>query len=313
MANTYTDSSGNVFPLNAYGRPQGYWQGNKFIFPQFGAQRAAAIPAVDPVAPVAQTPTSYRLPSSVRQQQFQDDYAGGSSAQLNQAPEPAASNVSINPMTGTAAGPSHGPIQYSSNMPKLTGGLFGTRRGVPPAVTQNLGYRLGGLLGPAGAVGGSVLAGLGSGRGGRGIAGDVVGTGIGTALFGPLGFLGGIFGGRIGDMKDMENALAFQERGQRGLLDSLGYGIGLGPSSTKQMEDYYGINQPGIDPFGAGAQGGMPSLADEDDIGDIDVGLDAFSDPFGDIASAFGGDDGMGSDSAGDGMGNMGGDQGGWT
>ena len=70
-------------------------------------------------------------------------------------------------------------------------------------------------------------------------------------------------------MKDMENALALQERGQRGFWSSLGYGFGLGPSVNQQMEDYYGINQPGVDPFGAG--GGHPGLAlDEDDIGDID-------------------------------------------
>ena len=151
-------------------------------------------------------------------------------------------------------------------------------------------------------MGGRVLGGLAGGRGGRGIAGDIVGTGLGTALLGPLGFLGGIVGGRIGDMKDMEDALALQERGQRGFWSSLGYGFGLGPSVNQQMEDYYGINQPGVDPFGAG--GGHPGLAlDEDDIGDIDPASQ--TNPFGDIADAFGQGD--------DGMGNMGGDQGGWT
>mgnify|MGYP003136421982 CR=1 FL=1 len=75
MANTYTDSSGNVFPLNAYGRPQGYWQGNKFIFPKFGNQPAAAQPTVEPVQPVVQPTNPYRLPSSVQQQA--QDSAGG--------------------------------------------------------------------------------------------------------------------------------------------------------------------------------------------------------------------------------------------
>ena len=36
MAETYTDAKGNVFPVDAYGRPQGYWQSNQFIYPQFG-------------------------------------------------------------------------------------------------------------------------------------------------------------------------------------------------------------------------------------------------------------------------------------
>ena len=85
----------------------------------------------------------------------------------------------------------------------------------------------------------------------------------------------------------MEDALAFQDRGQRGFFSSLGYGFGLGPSLNQQMSDYYGINTPGIDPFGAGAQGGFPGLPDEDDIGDIDP---ASNDPFGDIADALIGD-----------------------
>tara|TARA_R100001082_G_scaffold103736_1_gene74614 strand:- start:4576 stop:5460 length:885 start_codon:yes stop_codon:yes gene_type:complete len=271
MANTYTDSSGNVFPLNAYGRPQGYWQGNKFIFPKFGNQPAAVQPAVEPVQPVVQPTNPYRLPSSVQQQQAQDS-AGGDPSQLGNTPS--VSSVS------TTTAPSHGPLSYS-------GGLFGGAPGVNPAVMQGVGGRLGGLLGPAGALGGSVIGGLAGGRGGRGIAGDIVGTGLGTALLGPLGFLGGIVGGRIGDMKDMEDALALQERGQRGFWSSLGYGFGLGPSVNQQMEDYYGINQPGVDPFGAG--GGHPGLedVDEDDIGDIDP---ASNDPFGDIADALIGD-----------------------
>ena len=279
MANTYTDSSGKVFPLNAYGRPQGYWQGNKFVFPRFGNQPAAAQPTVEPVQPVVKPTNPYRLPSSVQEQQYQDD-AGGDPSQLGNTPSVSSAS--------TTTAPSHGPLSYSTNVSNMTGGLLSGAPGVNPAVMQGVGSRLGGLLGPAGALAGSVIGGL---AGDRGIAGDIVGTTLGTALLGPLGFLGGVVGGRIGDMKDMEHALGFQERGQRGFFDSLGYGFGLGPSLNEQMENYYGINQPGIDPFGAGAQGGMPGLADEDDIGDIDpnsMTQTPFSDPFQDIADAMG-------------------------
>ena len=364
MANTYTDSSGNVFPLNAYGRPQGYWQGNKFIFPKFGNQPAAVQPTVEPVV----EPTNpYRLPSSVAQQQQEGDSAGGDPTQFGGVPQGSASAPS------NQSSPSVAPSQTSSSS-SLFGGA--PNISISPAVAQSLGGRVGGLLGPAGAVAGSVMGGLAGGRGGRGIAGDVIGTTLGTGLLGPLGFLGGVVGGRIGDMKDMEAALALGPRGQRGFWSSLGYGIGIGPSANQQMEDYYGINQVGVDPFGAaGGHRGLEDV-DEDDIGDIDpasqtnpfgihpklmalmernrldpksieyLELDNFissgrydpftmdvdtwldvsltdaqtdalvddigdidpasqTNPFGDIADAFGQGD--------DGMGNMGGDQGGWT
>ena len=62
MAETYTDSKGNVFPLNQFGRPQGYWDGNKFIFPQFGTTPAVSQPVVDPVSPVVPVAqNTYRL------------------------------------------------------------------------------------------------------------------------------------------------------------------------------------------------------------------------------------------------------------
>ena len=301
MANTYTDSSGNVFPLNAYGRPQGYWQGNKFIFPKFGNKPAAVQPTVEPVQPVVQPTNPYRLPSSVQQQQQEADSAGGDPTQLGGVPQGSTSGmVSANNQGNPSVAPSHGAVTYS-------GGLFGGRPGVNPAVMQGVGGRLGGLLGPAGSVAGSVMGGLAGGRGGRGIAGDVIGTGLGTALFGPLGFLGGVVGGRIGDMKDMEDALAFQDRGQRGFWSSLGHGFGIGPSVKQQMSDYYGINQPGIDPFGAGLPagtmtapiGGGAVTFDEDDIGDIDPASQ--TNPFGDIADAFGlGEDTMGGDTTAD-------------
>ena len=85
MAETYTDASGNVFPLNAYGRPQGYWKDNKYIFPQFGAKTAAAVPAVDPVQPVVQPSDPYRLPRSVAEQQY-GDTAGGTPPMVEYTP-----------------------------------------------------------------------------------------------------------------------------------------------------------------------------------------------------------------------------------
>ena len=305
MANTYTDSSGNVFPLNAYGRPQGYWQGNKFIFPKFGNQPAAAQPTVEPVQPVVQPTNPYRLPSSVQQQQQEADSAGGDPTQLGAVPQGSTSGMVA---ANNQGNPSVAPSQTPSS--SLFGGT--PNISISPAVAQSLGGRVGSMTGiPGAGLLGSIAGGLAGGRGGRGIAGDVIGTGLGTALLGPLGFLGGVAGGRIGDMKDMEAALALGPRGQRGFWSSLGHGIGIGPSVNQQMEDYYGINQPGIDPFGAGLPagtmtapiGGGAVTFDEDDIGDIDPASQ--TNPFGDIADAFGQGD--------DGMGNMGGDQGGWT
>ena len=85
MAETYTDAMGNVFPLNAYGRPQGYWKNNKYIFPKFGTQTAAAVPAVDPVQPVVQPSDPYRLPRSVAEQQY-GDTAGGTPPMVEYTP-----------------------------------------------------------------------------------------------------------------------------------------------------------------------------------------------------------------------------------
>ena len=277
MSETYTDSTGKVFPLNAYGRPQGYFDGNKFVFPKFGTQPAAVVPAVDPVQPVAQITNPYQMPSSVVQQQAQDS-AGGDPTQLGGVPK------------GSQGDPSAAlPSNYSESL------LIG----VPTAVTQKAGSQLGAMLGvpsPFGSIAGGIL----SGRGGQGILGDAIGTGIGTALLGPFGFLGGVVGGRIGDMKDMENALGLGDRGRRGPLDAFGYGFGLGPSLNKQLENYYGINVPGVDPFGGGipfgtAPIGSGARVSEDDIGDVDpnAGLPdttPFSNPFQDIADVLGGD-----------------------
>lgn len=280
MAETYTDSTGKVFPLNAYGRPQGYWDGNKFVFPKFGNQPAAMQPVADPVV---QPTTPYRLPSSVQQQQQEGDAAGGDPTQLGGGPQGGAfaTNNQTNPSVTASQNPSSGSLfGGASNLTNLS---------ISPAVAQSLGGRVGSMTGiPGAGLLGSIAGGLAGGRGGRGIGGDVAGTILGNLAVPVLGGLvGGVVGGRIGDMKDMEAALALGPRGQRGFFSSLGHGFGLGPSTIQQLQDYYGINQPGIDPFGAGAQGGFPGLADEDDIGDIDP---ASNDPFGDIADALIGD-----------------------
>ena len=73
MADTYTDAFGNVFPLNPYGQPQGYWENNKYIFPKFGAQKAAEVPAVEPVEPVEQPTNPYLVPWRKRPTPFQPD------------------------------------------------------------------------------------------------------------------------------------------------------------------------------------------------------------------------------------------------
>ena len=83
--NAVTDAMGNVFPLNAYGRPQGYWKDNKYIFPQFGTQTAASVPAVEQVQPVVQPSDPYRLPRSVAEQQY-GDTAGGTPPMVEYTP-----------------------------------------------------------------------------------------------------------------------------------------------------------------------------------------------------------------------------------
>ena len=67
MATDFKDSTGRVFPLNMFGKPQGYFDGNKFVFPQFKRSAAAVIPAVDPVMPVVQQPDYFRLPANTQQ------------------------------------------------------------------------------------------------------------------------------------------------------------------------------------------------------------------------------------------------------
>ena len=288
MAETFTDSKGNVFPLNQFGRPQGYWDGNKFVFPQFGTTPAVSQPVVDPVSPVenvqpVQTP--YRLPSSVREEQRGDDPTGGGSKQNQFGGQ---NNVTMK------GGASLNNINMSPQSGALLGALAGRAIG-----------------GPLGAIAGSGIGGYASGRGSRGIGGDIAGSLLGTALFGPVGGLLGFAGGRMGDVSDMENVLNMGQSGQRVFWDTLGYGFGLGDSLEDQMSGYYGINQIGTDPFGAAVGHPTGLTIDEDDIGDIDpssgmpdpfefnlaapggfsASTDQQLDAFSAIADAFGGDD----------------------
>ena len=263
MAETFTDSKGNVFPLNQFGRPQGYFDGNKFVFPQFGTTPAVSQPVVDPITPVeAVTPAvrSYRLPASVQEEQRGDDPTGG---------------------------------ERQDNM--LFGGQNNAAMQGGPSNDFNIGPRSGALLGslagraiggPLGGMVGSGIGGYAGGRGPQGIGGDIAGSLLGTALLGPVGGLLGIVGGRMGDVGDMENVLNMGPSGQRGFFSTLGYGFGLGDSLQDQMSDYYGINRAGVDPFGA-----------IDDIGDIDPNSGVYGistdritevDSFEAIANAFG-------------------------
>ena len=274
MAETYTDSTGKVFPVNQFGRPMGYFDGNTFVFPRFGDQPAVTQPVVEPLAPVAADPVvqPMRQPGMVVQ----------------------------TPNDGETLPPSGPPGGVTAPVTFDRGSLY-----------TNIGGKIGGLTNiPGGGLLGAAIGGALGGRGKYGVSGDTLGGVLGSGLLGPIGALGGgIVGGRIGDLLDMQDILNLDhihvekdgkvvgELGRRGFLGTLGYGLGLGPSLNRQLEDYYGINQPGIDPFGGIAE--FPSNIihsgfniNEDDIGDIDPrsGIDysgPFSDPFQDIADVF--------------------------
>ena len=270
MAETYTDSKGNVFPLNQFGRPQGYWDGNKFIFPQFGTTPAVSQPVVDPVSPVVPVAqNTYRLPSSVVEEQQVGNavYYNPFTSQEGSVPQGQKTNL---------ASQAQDSANYNLNISPQKGALLGSLAG-----------RMFG--GPLGSIAGSAVGSYAGGRGARGIGGDIVGSLLGTALLGPVGGLLGIVGGRMGDVGDMENVLNMGPSGQRGFFSTLGYGFGLGDSLQDQMSDYYGINRAGVDPFCA-----------IDDIGDIDPNSGVYGistdritevDSFETIANAFGGDD----------------------
>ena len=297
MAETYTDSTGKVFPLNAFGRPQGYFDGNKFVFPKFGTQSAAVVPAVDPVTPVVPDPVVQPMQRPGMVVQTPNDGDGDDNFGLPPGPP-----------GGVTAPPANtfGTTEYSTNLSKNTGGVLGPNTALDRgALYGGIGGRIGGFTGipGAGILGGAIGSSLG-GRGGYGIAGDLGGSLLGGLLLGPLGaFGGGIAGGRMGDMVDMQDTLGLSERGRRGPLETFGYGFGFGPSLNEQLEDYYGINQPDIDPFGGGMPPGTMTAPIgsgartffEDDIGDVDPNAvppdtSPFSDPFQDIADVLSGD-----------------------
>ena len=236
MAETFTDSKGVVFPLNPFGRPQGFFDGNTFKYPNFGTASAAATPAVDPtpvVTPLALP--AFRLPSSVGLQQYQDTSGG---AMPDEAPATSAFGVSPDPMTGLAGGGAVNENPSNVSTTVGSGGLFGGP--ISPQSATSLGEGLGSLSGvPAVSVLGGVLGGMASGRGGRGIGGQAIGTTLGTLALGPIGALLGTPFGRIGDLLDMQDDLALQDT--RGFFGTLGYGFGLGESLDEQMMSYYGI------------------------------------------------------------------------
>ena len=281
MAETYTDSKGNVFPLNQFGRPQGYWDGNKFIFPQFGTTPAVSQPVVDPVSPVVPVAqNTYRLPSSVveEQQGGNAGYYNPFTSQEGSVPQGQKTNL---------ASQAQDSANYNLNISPQKGALLGSLAG-----------RMFG--GPLGSIAGSAVGSYAGGRGARGIGGDIVGSLLGTALLGPVGGLLGIVGGRMGDVGDMENVLNMGPSGQRGFFSTLGYGFGLGDSLQDQMSDYYGINRAGVDPFGAiddigdiDPNSGMPDTFNFNlgDMGSFSASTDQQLDAFSSIADAFGGDD----------------------
>ena len=235
MAETFTDSKGVVFPLNPFGRPQGFFDGTTFKYPNFGTATAAATPAVDPtpvVTPLALPPA--RLPSSVALQQYLDDSGGA------MPDEPPATNEFG---VSSESGVSHGGVSPDPSVGTgQAGGVFGGPygSGISPQTGTMIGEGLGNLTGiPGAGIVGGVVGGAASGRGGKGIGGNVFGTTLGTAIAGPFGaLLGGPFG-RIGDLGDMEDALGMQKT--RGFWGSLGYGLGLAQSKDDQLMDYYGI------------------------------------------------------------------------
>jgi hypothetical protein len=281
MAETYTDSKGVVFPLNPFGRPSGFFDGNTFRYPNFGSASAAATPAVDPtpvVTPLALP--AFRLPSSVGLQQYQDTSGGGmpdtppATSQFGVSPDPSVG-------TGLAGGGNENPSNVSTTVG--SGGLFG---GINPYAATSIGERAGNFFGPpALGVLGGIVGGMAGGRGGRGIAGNAIASTLGTLALGPIGGLLGLVGGRIGDVLDMEDVLGMQTtneypaRETRGFFDTLGYGFGFGRDLDEQMIDYYGLEEAAeidadIDPYAALSDAFGPG----DMVGDMGEAFDE-SDP----------------------------------
>jgi hypothetical protein len=260
----YTDSAGNVFQTNEYGRPQGYWKNNKYVFPKFGNQPAAAQPViVEPQAamqPQQPQQNNFRLPNTT--------------ANMQQNSE--------------GMGPDNMPTPVN-----LGGDPFSLN--VNPAVAQGAGSLVGKAFGPLGSLAGGAIGGKLGGRGNRGIGGDIAGTVLGTALLGPIGGLLGYAGGRMGDLHDMEGALGFKDSKTSGLLDTLGYGFGFGDNMDDRMRSYYEVDQYAP----ANVQ---PVMGDSEAVGDpFDAIAEMFSVSQGQDDSGYG-DDGasMGSQSTGE-------------
>jgi hypothetical protein len=264
MAETYTDSTGKVFPVNAFGRPQGYWDGNKFVFPKFGVQPAAAVPAVDPVTPAPAAPPVQQPGMVVQPPQHEGDSQWEALGPLDRS---AANNWG-----------------YASNLER------GLLSGILPA---GMGHA------------------IGSGNNWEAMQMDRTGW---SKQFSPS-FLdvltGGIFAGPMYD----QSVLNIENRniaGRPGLFGTKSpymdythsYGSAgpvynpwergpLHSAHQARLDDLFGINQPGIDPFGVSTSmdnrgpASIPGPNVIDDIGDIDP---ASYDPFGDIADALIGD-----------------------
>ena len=267
MAETYTDSTGKVFPLNAFGRPQGYWDGNKFVFPKFGTQSAAAVPAVDPVTPAPAAPPVQQPGMVVRPPYVHD---GDSQVEaLGPLDRSAANNW------GYASNLERGLL--SAVLPVGMGHAIGSGNNYLAMQMDRTGY--GKQFSPSflDVVTGGIFAGPMYDQSvlnieNRNIAGR-------PGLFGP---------------KSPYMDYTHSYGGPRTQLGP------LGPIQQSFYDNLFGINQPNIDPFGAnlatlpggfglisGAEQMAGAAFPEDDIGDIDP---ASQDPFGDIADALIGD-----------------------
>ena len=171
MAETYTDSTGKVFPVNAFGRPMGYFDGNTFVFPRFGNQPAVTPPSVNPVTPT-QPVAPVRQPGMVVQP---PQHEGDSQVPDEQDPYMGDPDGSLN-LIGTGAGIGSG-LGFFAGVP-FGGGLIGAGvgAGMEKAIAQaramrsfgipgffsardaldnyrsNLSRNLGGLLGPSSGI-----------------------------------------------------------------------------------------------------------------------------------------------------------------
>ena len=187
MATTYKDMTGRVFPLNMSGKPQGFFDGNKFVFPQFKRSSAAVIPAVDPVMPVVQQPDYFRLPANTQQLL---DQGGG------------------DVMTNDDFNDTNDINQNNSRYGEMDNppGMFGSNNDF--SINSPRGYTMLGEavlspFGPLASVAGGIAGGMYGGRGNQGITGNALGSIGGFLLGGPIGMgIAGLLGGAYGDARD---------------------------------------------------------------------------------------------------------------